>query len=132
MDSNDTGKFSDAMGVMCEVFSKELSPLAIQTYFRAMERFQVEQIEGAISEAIVSCRFFPKPVELIEFITGKSGNLADIAEVEAGKVLQAVKQIGHYNSVKFDDPVTTAVIHMGFGGWSKVCQEMRSNEESGF
>jgi hypothetical protein len=132
MDSNDTGKFSNAMGVMCEVFSKALSPLAIQTYFRAMERFPIEQVEGAISEAIVSCRFFPKPVELIEFITGKSGNLADIAEIQAAEVLQTVKRYGAYNSIRFRDTVTAAVIQQSFGGWKKLCDDLRNDNEKWF
>ena len=71
-------------------------------------------------------------MELIELVTGVSGNLEDRACVEAGNVLQAVKRVGAYNSVKFDDPVTQAVISQGFGGWVKLCNELKSTEEKWF
>lgn len=46
----------------------------------------------------------------------------DKAEVEAGKVLDAIGRHGSYASVVFDDAVTQAVIVQAYGGWVKLCQ----------
>ena len=47
----------------------------------------------------------------------------DIAIVEVGKVLEAVRTYGAYYSVAFDDPVTQAVITHAYSGWTRLCSE---------
>lgn len=49
--------------------------------------------------------------------------LEDLGIIEVGKVLEAVRQHGAYNSVVFDDPVTQAVIVRTFRGWIRLCSE---------
>ena len=51
------------------------------------------------------------------------GFAEDRAIVEAGKVLEAVRQHGAYSSVVFDSPVTQAVIVRAYGGWARLCSE---------
>lgn len=47
----------------------------------------------------------------------------DMAIIEVGKVLEAVRKHGAYSSVVFDDPVTQAVIVRTYGGWPRLCSE---------
>lgn len=49
--------------------------------------------------------------------------IEDMAIVEVGKVLEAVRKHGAYSSVVFDDPVTQAVIARNYGGWPRLCRE---------
>ena len=49
--------------------------------------------------------------------------IEDMAIVEVGKVLEAVRKHGAYSSVVFDDPVTQAVISRSYGGWPRLCTE---------
>lgn len=49
--------------------------------------------------------------------------IEDMAIVEVGKVLEAVRKHGAYSSVVFDDPVTQAVIARTYGGWPRLCSE---------
>ena len=132
MKGEDYKQFANALGVLCEIHGKELSPLATQVYFKALEKFSIEEVEAAFSNAHVNCKWFPKPVELIELIQGGPENLSDRAEVEAGKVLQAIKSHGAYLSVQLDDPVTAAVIQQGFGGWIKLCEDLKADSEKWF
>lgn len=132
MKTSNQEKFANSLGVLCEVFDKQISPIVIRAYFQALKPYSVEEVEGAISQAIVSCKFFPRPAELIDLITGGTENLSDRAEVEVSKILQAVRHEGAYKSIQFDDPVTTAVIQQGFGGWIKLCDELRSDAEKWF
>ena len=49
--------------------------------------------------------------------------IEDMAIVEVGKVLEAVRKHGAYYSVVFDDSVTQAVIARTYGGWPRLCTE---------
>ena len=49
--------------------------------------------------------------------------IEDMAIVEVGKVLEAVRKHGAYSSVVFDDPVTQTVIVRTYGGWPRLCSE---------
>jgi hypothetical protein len=50
---------------------------------------------------------------------------------EATKVLNAVKRIGGYQSIQFNDPVTAAVVQEGFGGWPALCRDLLENGAKG-
>ena len=114
---------------LCELFNVAADEFKTELYFRALQRFDIQDVVRGIDKAVTRCRFFPKPVELIELI---EGNADDIAEVEAVKVIEAVKRVGSWQSVAFDNPVTAAVVQQGFGGWVKLCSEMNAKEEKWF
>jgi len=112
-----------------ELFDKTITPVLMDIYWEALKSFDDDRGASGFHRAMTTLRFFPKPAELIELI---AGNGSDIAEVEAGKVLNAIKRVGGYNSVKFDNQTTQAVIVYGFGGWSKMCSELTSDKEGWF
>ena len=58
--------------------------------------------------------------------------LENRAVMEAMLTIRAVKNIGAYQSVKFNDPVTTVVIQRCFGGWITLCTDLEENEEKWF
>ena len=132
MNENDFEQFANSIGTLAELHNKKLSPLLSKAYFKAIASFTIEEVTNAVERAILELKFFPKPVELIEFITGKGGDLADIAEVEASKVINAMRDIGAYSTVVFDDPVTMAVIKQGFGGWIKLCADSMEADNKWF
>lgn len=114
---------------LCELFGVAADEFKTELYFRALSRFSAQEVARGIDRAITQCRFFPKPVELLELIQGCP---EDIAEVEAGKVVEAVKRVGSWKSVVFDDAVTAAVVEQGFGGWVKLCSELTARDEKWF
>ena len=89
---------------------KEPSELSIDIYYRALEKYPIEHIVAAFDMAIQKCRWFPKPVELIEFISGDNVPVEDRATKEAIRVIESIRRVGGYKSIQFDDPVTNAVI----------------------
>lgn len=125
----DRAAFLERFMGLCELFSKETNEFNTKVYFRALSRFDVQDVVRGIDKAIVRCKFFPKPVELIELIEGSP---EDAAEVEASKVWTAITRVGAYRSVVFDNAVTAAVVEQGFGGWVKLCSEMRAEDEKWF
>jgi len=125
----DFDKFAGAIGTVAEVFGKELTIALTTAYMRTLERFSMQEVESAFGKAMTTMRFFPKPVELIELITGSVG---DIAEIEAAKVLEAIKRNGGNASVVFDNATSQAVIVQAFGGWVKMCRELMASDEKWF
>jgi len=106
----------------------------IGAYYMALEKYSIEDIERAFGYAMIGLKWFPKPVELIEFIKygeGGAGNLEDIAMVQATAVINAIRGVGFYKSVVFDDPVTMAVVEQGWGGWMKIC-DLRVDDQKWF
>jgi len=132
MNNNDFERFANALGSLMEIHGKELSPLAIKTFFNALSEFPIEDVEKAVLNAFTKCKWFPKPVELIEMITGGAEAIEDTALYQAGLVLKAIKKIGPYKTVCFDDAVTQAVITNTFGGWVKMCQDSQIDQEKWF
>jgi len=131
MTRQDASRFVSSLTAMGALYERHPEPAVIEIYFRALEKFTIDEVEQGISKACSTHKFFPKPVELIECITGGSGNLADKAMIEACRVLEVIKNIGTYSTVCFDDPVTQAVIVQQFGGWAKF-SEMREENEKWF
>lgn len=132
MTENDKKRFAAIMAGMAESFNASISTPGLQVRFAAMEEFTIEQIEQACVSCIKSRRFSAMPTvgEIIEFISG--GRVEDVAEVEAAKVWKAVTEYGAYRDIVFDDAVTQAVIEYGFGGWTKMCGELKVDEQKWF
>ena len=124
--------FKNFMAGLGEVFGKEISDILFDIYWNALKDFTDEQCKTAFNKAMVQCKFFPKPVEIIELIGGGPGKLEDVAQLQADLVVSAIRKIGSYQSVKFKDPVTTAVIQQSFGGWIKICLELMETSEKWF
>ena len=124
--------FKGYMTALGEIHSKEITDVIKDIYWKSLKDFSDESCENAFKRAIAELKFFPKPAELIEFASGKSGSIDDIAMVEADKVINAMRHVGAYKSVMFDDPVTSAVINQGYGGWIKICNERMEDDNKWF
>lgn len=129
MNAQDMPRFASSLMAMATVFDKSITPQVTEIYFRTLEKFTADEVEQGISKACSMLKFFPKPVELIDCITGGTGNLADKAMVEACRVLETIKNVGTYKTVCFDDAVTQAVITQQFGGWAKFGDMLVDSEK---
>ncbi|TES88934.1 MAG: hypothetical protein E3J94_07165 [Desulfobacteraceae bacterium] len=124
--------FDEFMAALGDIYDKEITEFITSIYWRILEKYSDEQCNKMFNDALITFKFFPKPVELIELITGGKDNLEDKAQVEALKVLQAIRRIGGGDSVIFEDPVTTAVIKMGFNGWVQLTADLLVENEKWF
>lgn len=114
----DYKRFCGMMNTLGEVFDKQMSKLLLEVYWKALAPFSDQEAEAAFSKAMVTCTFFPKPVELIEFI---SGSLSDRSLLAWEKFTKALAEVGVYQSVQFDDPVIHSVVEL-MGGWIQAGQ----------
>jgi len=129
MQQQDELKFAELMAVLAEVYDDGRPPskLKMEVYFRALEQFDIDSIGNAIKDLIYTrtTASFPKPAEIIQEIRGTTSNRATLAWVD---VLETVKRVGHYQSVKFSDPVIHGVIEV-MGGWIRLAGDMTTDEE---
>lgn len=131
MNTQDLPRFAASLTAMAVLFDKPITPQVTEIYFRALQHFTIDEVEAGISKSCHTLKFFPRPVELTEAVAGGSANIEDKAMTEACRVLEAIKAVGTYRTVVFDDPVTQAVIVQQFGGWSRF-SELREDEEKWF
>ena len=122
--------FANLMTGLAENYSSDITPAGMKIRFMALKEFPLQVIEEAVFRMIRSRRFnsTPNVGDIIAEITGDAG---DRAEIEFTKVLDAIRRLGSYRSVKFEDPVTTATIE-AMGGWTKICAEMTTDQERFF
>lgn len=113
-------RFLTALYVLAEVYDKAISEDKARAYFMALSDLPIEQVERAIhreTREAEAGKWLPRPGDLRKTITG---SIETRAELEADKVLRALEQYGRNSDVAFDDPVTSAVVHRGFGGWELI------------
>jgi len=94
MKPEDEKKFKSALGVLATLFEKELNKTLIGVYMTALKPFGIEQVEEAISKAMVSCRFMPKPVDIIELISGGQKQIEDRGLTVAHVIVAHLKANG--------------------------------------
>lgn len=119
----DFESFKNMILGVADCYGQTLTSEGIAMRFKLLEKYDYEEVHRA-AIAIMNTRKYttmPTPADFIEYLSG--GNVEDIGEVEAGKVLTAISQLGGYRSVVFDDPVTQAVIENAYGGWVKLCDD---------
>jgi len=128
-DKDQRKRFLQGLAGLCQLHNRKVTKQMAKMYFFALGHFDIEDVLRAMVAAVSMNKFFPKPSEIIEIMQGSP---EDVAEVEASKVWKAITHVGGNQSVVFDNPVTSAVVEYGFGGWVKLCSEMRMDEEKWF
>ena len=123
MTQADFKPFSALIQGIAECYGQSLSGQGIALRFRLLEQFDFAEVEKAALSVMATRKYtsMPTPADFLEHIGG--GSAEDKAEVEAGKVLDAIGRHGAYSSVVFDDAVTQAVIVQAYGGWPKLCAD---------
>ena len=112
---------------VADYYGKTLSGVVISIYWEGLKRFDLKAIEGAAGRHISAGdagQFMPKVVDFSKLIEG-SGQ--DGALLAWAKVMRAVRYIGTYQSVAFDDPVIHAAI-ADMGGWLAMGQINEEHE----
>ncbi len=123
MTQADFKAFSELMQGVAECYGQSLSAQGVALRFVMLEAFDFAEVRKAALSLMSTRKYttMPTPADFLEHMNG--GSAEDKAEVEAGKVLNAIGRYGGYASVVFDDAVTQAVIVQAYGGWAKLCAD---------
>lgn len=123
MITQDQEKFTQGLMVLAEVYNRKLSSLLLHTYWNCLKKYAYTVFESTLWDFLknpdYAKRYFPSPSDWIKAIEGdtESKSLAAWTEIS-----RAIRQVGHYESVIFADPLIHGVIS-DMGGWIFLCQQ---------
>lgn len=129
MTRNDRPQFAELWIAAYAVYGKHVSDGMLDVVFNALSGYSLQDIRKGLSGHVKnpdSGQFPPKPADVIKHLEGSSQSSAGEAWA---KVDYAIRCVGNYRSVVFDDPKIHAAIER-LGGWVKIA--MTSNEEYPF
>jgi hypothetical protein len=109
------------MTSIAELYNKKLSKPMLDIYWRCLGSYSLALIRTALNAHVLhpdGGQFMPKPADILRIINGDGETQALQAW---GKVLQAIRMVGSYDSIVFDDAVIHAAI-MDLGGWIELCR----------
>lgn len=108
-------------GCLQELYDKPVSPALLNLWFACLQHYPSAEVQGAFERHLVnpdSGQFPPKPADIVRLIDGSGDGQALLAWA---KTERALRTIGGYRSVVFDDPLIHAVIS-DMGGWIRLCE----------
>lgn len=111
------GLLTQALGF----WRQDTSDFAIGVWWQACQPFDLDQVRSALTEHAMDPergQFAPKPADFVRLLHGTQG---DKAMVAWGKVLTAMRSVGAYQSVVFDDAAIHAAVE-DLGGWPTICR----------
>ncbi len=122
MQAQDRSAFFLAFASLCTAFSRNVDEALVEVYWRALSDLPVDAVRAAMDEAIMTQDFMPPPAKLRRF-AGQNSNetCAEPSDEAFALVARAVREVGSYRAVDFDDPCIHATIR-ALGGWSNFCR----------
>lgn len=121
MVDSDRQKFYELVSSVYVFYRQDCSPFALGVWWETCKQFDLNTIHDALNRHAANPdngQFLPKPADVIKLIAG--GTL-DAAMVAWSVVDRAVRSVGPYQTVTFDDPITMAVLR-DMGGWIALGQ----------
>lgn len=115
IDTDKTAFFRLIAGVH-SFYRQEISDFANGVWWAAMKPFDLAAVRDALNRHCVNPdngQFMPKPADVVKLLQGSS---QDGALVAWAKVDRAIRQVGTYSTVVFDDPIIHRVVQ-DMGGW---------------
>jgi len=116
MQANDFDDFDAMMQAISAMYGKELSPGVLSLYWQGLQGYDLVAVRQALNRHVQNPdtgQFMPKIADVRRML---GGTTQDSALVAWSKVDQALRQLGTYCDVVFDDAIIHRTIH-DMGGW---------------
>ncbi|MGQ5524891.1 DUF6475 domain-containing protein [Chitinimonas sp. PSY-7] len=127
MRNDEESVFSALLSDVLGFYGKSVSDFTLDVWCAAMEPFDLAAVRMALNRHCVDPdrgQFPPKPADIVRMLQG--GGSKDSAALAWAQVDKALRSVGTYPSVVFDDPIIHACI-TDLGGWTALGQI--SNDE---
>lgn len=121
MKKHDVSAFLGLMTSIAALYGQSLPEAVVEIYWNALQGFELSEVKAALQAHVKqpdTGQFMPKPADILRFLEG-SGHTQALQAWSA--VARAIREVGSYPSVVFDDPLIHAVIQ-DMGGWITLCQ----------
>lgn len=116
--------FAGAIGAAYIATGKEApTPSVLRLFWEVLKGYDLADVQRAVMAHMSdpdAGQFAPKPADLIRIIDGDTKTRSAIAWA---KVDNAIRRVGQYASVIFDDPLIHATVS-DMGGWTELCRVM--------
>ncbi|WP_218814704.1 DUF6475 domain-containing protein [Rickettsiella endosymbiont of Dermanyssus gallinae] len=123
MTDDDKKEFLEGLTFLAESFNKRVSSLLLETYWQCLRPYPIAKVKMAMANILTNpdreVWGMPIPAELISLIQGDCRQFAQHAWAQ---VIHAIKTIGRYDSVVFDNSIIHCVI-CDLGGWIYLCHQ---------
>ncbi|GLR26528.1 DUF6475 domain-containing protein [Limnobacter litoralis] len=122
MKPTDFEAFSAMLCAVSEMYGKTVSEFANSLYWNALQNYELNSVRQAFDRHVKNPdtgQWMPKPADLIRMMQGST---QDSSMLAWSKVDKAVRVVGPYQTVTFDDPVIHRVIS-DMGGWVDICSK---------
>lgn len=124
MTEQQVARFYEALSTLAEMFDKTLSVKTQELYLAALGDLGLENFQLACTRAAQECKFFPKPVELRELVSGTATEQAGRAWAY---LLDALAEgAGQYHSCQVQDGATAVAIARCWGSLIEAHAAMRA------
>lgn len=108
-------------------YGKDLTEFALRIWFDCIKDYEYEQVDRAFSEHLKDPeqgKWLPKPADIVRVL---QGTYTDRAALAWGRVVEAMRTVGAYQSVVFDDTALMAAVE-DIGGWQAICADTVENQ----
>lgn len=116
MTQDDFENFREILSAVGDMYGKPMSEFALLLWWGALKNYDLRAIRDALSRHVQNPdngHFMPKPADVVRMI---GGTTTDSALIAWSKVDKAVREVGTYHDVVFDDPLIHVVLGE-MGGW---------------
>ena len=120
MQNSDKNEFKTALLATFELYGKPSPSMqALAMYYEALSHVDIQDVKAAIRVHVRDTdegKFLPKPSDILRAM---QGNKATLAESAWSKVDKAIRTVGPYESVCFDDPLINSALS-DMGSWPQL------------
>jgi hypothetical protein len=116
MHNNDIDKFFVMLNGISDYYGKQISKGVMRLYWEGLRQYDFEAVEKAFwthTQNPDTGQFMPKIADVAKYLKGRT---VDQASQAWSKVDKAIRIVGTYQDVVFDDPIIHRVIE-DMGGW---------------
>lgn len=120
MTEHDRPNFYALMTGLFEMYGKRASPELLEIYFGALKTYELIDVARAANQHALdpdAGQFMPKPADFVRHIDGSKATRAMRGWTTVDR---AIREVGPYQSVVFDDPIIHVVLQ-DMGGWLSMC-----------
>lgn len=117
MKASEFNDFATLINSVSDLYGKQVSDIALSLWWNALKHFDLVAVREALSAHVRNPdngQFMPKPADVVRLL---GGTTTDSAMLAWSKVDKAVREVGTYRDIAFDDAIIHRVIY-DMGGWS--------------
>lgn len=122
MKEADRENFMELVAGVYSFYRQRVTPQVLAIWWQAMKQFDLPAVTEAFGKHSMnpdSGQYLPKPADVVRMM---GGTTKDAAIVAWAKVDQAIRHVGAWTTVVFDDPLIHRCVDE-LGGWTWLCAQ---------